>query len=90
MRATLVHFIWAALLNTKFGSKLTTELLDAHEQNPDQPEEEKSMDLANNRRGLIVSSELIKSKKSEDSVFLRQFLTDLKDGKIVVLKRRNK
>lgn len=84
------HFIWAALLNAKFGSKPTAELLDAHEQNPDQSEEEKSMDLANNRRGLIASSELIKKKKGDDATFLKQFLTDLKEGKIVVLKRRNR
>lgn len=84
------HFIWAALLNAKFGSKLTTELLDAHEQNPDQPEDEKSMDLANNRRGLIASSELIKNERIDDALFLKQFQTDLKEGKIVVLKRRKK
>lgn len=84
------HFIWAALLNTQFGAKLTSEILDAHEQNPDQPEEEKSMDLANNRRGLIVSSELIKDKKYDEGIFLKQFLTDLRSGKIVVLKRRKK
>lgn len=82
------HFLWAALLNAKFGTKITTELLDAHEQNPDQPEDEKSMDLANNRRGLIASSELIKSNKNSESEFLKQFLSDLKEGKIIVLKRK--
>jgi hypothetical protein len=60
------------------------------QQNPDEPEEEKAMDLANNRRGLIASSELIKEKKTKESEFLNQFLTDLKNGKIIVLKRKKK
>lgn len=85
------HFIWAALLNShpQIGTQLASELLDAHEQNADEPEEEKAMDLANNRRGLIASTELIKKKQSRDSDFLNQFLTDLKEGKLVVLKRRH-
>lgn len=57
------HFIWASLLNIEFGLVVASEILDAHEQNPDQAETEKSMDLANNRRGLIISSKLIKGKK---------------------------
>ena len=84
------HFIWAALLNAEYGPKLASELLDAHEQNPNQPEDEKSMDLANNRRGLIASAELIENDKNSDAAFLKQFLNDLKDGKIVVLSRRVK
>jgi hypothetical protein len=84
------HFVWAALLNSTFGPSMTSEILDAHEQNPDEPEEEKAMDLANNRRGLIASSELIKEKKTKESEFLSQFLTDLKNGKIIVLKGKKK
>lgn len=84
------HFIWASLLNAEYGQTIASELLDAHEQNPDEPENERSMDLANNRRGIIASSELIKNKTASDSQFLSQFQKDLKDGKIIVLKRRRK
>lgn len=84
------HFVWAALLNVKFGQSLASELLDAHEQNPDEPAEERSMDLANSRRGLIISSDLIKSKKTQDTDFLNQFQLDLKSGKIIVLKKKVK
>ncbi len=81
------HFVWAALLNSKFGQSFASELLDAHEQNPKEPQAERSMDLANNRRGLIASNELIKISKNQESDFFKQFLDDLKAGKIVVLKR---
>lgn len=85
------HFVWAALLNRQFGAKTASDILDAHEQNPDEPEDEKSMDLANNRRGIIVSSEMLKrSKELKDAEILSQFLSDLNEGKIIVLKRRKK
>lgn len=58
------HFVWAALLNAEYGQTRSSELLDAHENNPEEPNDEKAMDLANNRRGLIASTDLIKSKKN--------------------------
>jgi len=82
------HFVWAALLNAKFGQTFSSELLDAHEQNPAETQAERSMDLANNRRGLIASTELIKNRKNQESDFLKQFIEDLKTGKIIVLKGR--
>jgi hypothetical protein len=81
------HFVWAGLLNEKFGSSVASEILDAHEANPDEPENEKSMDLANNRRGVIVSSRLISEKKMSPTEILNQFKEDLKNGKLVVLKK---
>lgn len=43
------HFVWAALLYKEFGIELSSNILNAHEQDPKQPQIEKSMDLANNR-----------------------------------------
>lgn len=83
------HFMWAALLNLNFGMKISNDYLDAHESNLDQSESERSMDLANNRRGLIISNEMIKQKKIKDEDFLNQFKEDLKNNKLIILKKRS-
>jgi hypothetical protein len=46
-----------------FGRERAEEILNAHENNPMQPEEEKSMDLANNRRGVSVAEIMLQNKK---------------------------
>lgn len=85
------HFMWAVFLNQDFGEKTSMKILDAHEQNDSQPESEKAMDLANNRRGILISTEIIaKSKKVTEADFLEQFKKDIIDGKLIVLKRRTK
>lgn len=56
------HFLWAALLMESLGREKSEDILNAHENNPQQPEDEKSMDLANNRRGISVAERLIKNK----------------------------
>lgn len=84
------HFMWACLLNNKLGQKTASEILDAHEQNPNEPQQEKAMDMANNRRGIIASDVLIKAKKTKELDFLNQFKQDLKDGKLIVLRGRKK
>lgn len=84
------HYIWAGLLNFEFGQADANQILDAHEQNPLSPEAEKAMDLANNRRGIIVSSELRSKKTIEESKLLEQYKADLSNGKLIVLKRKKK
>lgn len=54
------HFVWAATLTEAFGREHAEEILNAHEQNPLQPEEEKSMDLANNRRGVSIAEKMLR------------------------------
>lgn len=77
------HFVWAVLLAKEMGGETAQEILDAHEQNPDQPAEEKAMDLANNQRGVTFAKG---SKDFSDDEVLREFNKLLKEGKLVILK----
>ncbi len=47
------HYIWAGLLTKELGIEMAQTFLDAHEENPLQPNDEKAMDLANNRGGIL-------------------------------------
>ena len=49
------HYIWAGLLTKELGAERAQTFLDAHEENTLQPNEEKAMDLANNRGGILVA-----------------------------------
>ena len=46
------HFVWAVLLTQSLKFERAQQILDAHEQEPTQPAEQKAMDLANNQRGV--------------------------------------
>lgn len=81
------HFLWAALLTNSFGREKAEDILNAHEQNPRQPEEEKSMDLANNRRGASIAEKLIQEKRFSESTVIEQFKLELKKGNLVILKK---
>ena len=48
------HYMWAGLLTKELGPEMAKMFLDAHEENPLQTKEEKSMDLAKNR-GAVFS-----------------------------------
>ena len=50
---TCHHFVWASLLYKEFGTDLSTQVLNAHKKDAEQPVQEKSMDLANNRLGFL-------------------------------------
>jgi hypothetical protein len=80
------HFVWAALLTQEFGSKFAQQILDAHENEPTQPAEEKAIDLANNQRGVTLIRDLGKDKRATEEDLLKGFLKQLKEGKVVVLK----
>lgn len=84
------HYVWAGLLNFELGQSDANQILDAHEQNPLEPETEKAMDLANNRRGIIVSSELQTKKTADEVILLDRFKSDLSNGKLIVLKGKKK
>ena len=77
------HFIWSALLYKEFGSKLSVEILNAHEKNLNQASQEKAMDLANNRLGLIEAQNL---KKINDESILKSFQKNLKSKNFIILK----
>jgi hypothetical protein len=84
------HFVWAVLLDKSLGSETSEQILDAHETNSGEPENEKAMDLANNRRGLIAAKKFDSSKEGWQSSIIKQFKDDLNSGRIVVLKKRKK
>ena len=84
------HFVWAALLYKTFRIDFSQKILDAHEQDNKQPVEEKAMDLANNRLGLITAEELLRKNKLNESTVLKSFQKNLKSGNLVVLKEINK
>ena len=71
------------------GSTATSQFLEAHEEDPKQPANERAMDLANNRLGALVAIELMKSKKkfSDESIFI-EFENAVKSKKLVILKER--
>lgn len=81
------HFVWAALLTESFGREAAEDILNAHENNPAQPEAEKSMDLANNRRGVSVAEKIIKDHKFDKDKIIENFKSELKSGNLIVLKK---
>lgn len=84
------HFIWASNMNKKLGSKLTDEILNAHEIDVEQPLREKAMDLANNRVGMVSSELLIKENKFNDEEVLKDFKTRLKKGQFIILEKKRR
>ena len=84
------HFVWASLLRKSLGSDLAQKFLNAHEQQVGQPENEKAMDLANNRAGLLVAERLLKEKNFSEEKVVREFESALKRKEIIVINRKFK
>lgn len=84
------HFVWAGLNTKELGSKDAQKFLNAHEQEPTQPEKEKAMDLANNRAGVLIAEELIKNNKFSIEELIQRFQKTLDAGELIVLKARIK
>lgn len=68
------------------GSLKAKSVLDAHENNPKEPLDQKSMDLANNRAGIFAAEQLLKNKNFSLPELKKEFLKQLKDGSIIVIK----
>lgn len=79
------HFCWAALLNKEYGSVDATDILNAHEQDPKQPENERAMDLANNRLGILSQEKLEKEGNLGDDKLLEEFERNLEKGNLVIV-----
>ncbi len=58
--------MWAGLLTKELGPEMAKIFLDAHEENPLQTKEEKSMDLANNRGVILVAEKLKKLNELDE------------------------
>jgi hypothetical protein len=84
------HYIWAGLNTEKLGAEKAQKFLNAHEQEPTQPANEKAMDLANNRAGILAAESLIKEKKFSEEELTKRFQKALSQGDLVVLKPRVK
>ena len=80
------HYLWAAHLANKLGADMAQKFLNAHEQESHQPENEKGMDLANNRAGILLAEKLVRSKIFDDDKVVEGFKSALKNKELVVLK----
>lgn len=79
------HFVWAGLLLEKHTENDVRKVLDAHEQDDNQLEAERGMDLANNQKGLFSARRLIETKKFSPESLLESFEHELAKKGIVVL-----
>ena len=66
------------------------KILDAHEDSPEEPTEERAMDMANNRAGILSCERLMESGGCNDKNELTEFETELRTGRIIVLKSRHR
>ena len=82
------HFVWAALLVNSLGKDFANRILNAHEDEPEQPESERRMDLANNLKGLEAADRIIRKGKMESSALVEEFKRQLHDHKLIVLEPR--
>jgi hypothetical protein len=83
------HFVWSILLAKDLGFNFAEKILNAHENNPKGPEDERAMDLSNNRYGLITF-EKNKDIIWTDDKILTFFNVSLKENKLIVLKSSKK
>ncbi len=79
------HFMWAGLLTKELGEEKSKIYLDAHETNKLQTPEEKAMDLANNRAGILAAMKLIKQSTFSQSRLEQLGLNEMKQGTLSVL-----
>jgi len=82
------HFAWAGLLVMELGADTAQGFLDAHEAAPGNPADEKAMDLANNRAGILEANRLKASGELSEGAVEARAIDALKQGKLVILKPR--
>ena len=80
------HYVWAGMMAKHLGPDFEKNLLDAHEAEPNQPIDQKSMDMANNRAGILAANQLIRLNQYSNEKIVEIFMRDLKQGKLIVLK----
>lgn len=79
------HYIWAILLCRDIGEKDAEIILNAHEKNPKEPQNQQAMDLANNRLGLL-NYQKNKNGFETDYDIKNSFLDQLKKNKFIIIK----
>lgn len=80
------HFLWAGLLTFDIGSEKAKLFLNAHEQNPIQPADEKEMDEKNNEAGILAASKLIAEKRNTIENLEKVAINALDSKKLSVIK----
>ena len=81
------HFVWSALLYNKFGEDFSLKVLWAHEEGSINTEEQKAMDMHNNKLGFDFSARLLGLPGGfEKQKLIPAFLNHLKSGSFIVLK----
>lgn len=84
------HFMWSALMAREIGTELATQFLDAHEKNPNQKPEQRAMDLANNREGLLAFERLKSKTKVTDEDIIQEFQNRFDGKNLSILKPQKK
>ena len=84
------HYIWALLLIKELGLDFTQKILESHESNPKEPEEERKMDVFNNTLAINNFKNLDKNKNISDNEILALFKEQLKKKTLNILKPRYK
>ncbi len=82
------HFVWAALMTGKLGSEMAVKFLNAHEEDSKQPKDERSMDLANNRAGVIAGERLKKTNELSEESVMKLFDKSIRSHELVIMKSR--
>jgi hypothetical protein len=82
------HFMWAGLLSKELGSDLAKKFLDAHEAGPNNGEEERAMDLANNREGLLTADRLRKNSQLSEDNLIKEAKLSLDQKRLIVLRKK--
>lgn len=80
--------MWALHLREELDSEDAEKILNAHENNPNQPIEEKSMDLANNRLGLLTYNNLKTKDSISEKSFIEEFRKSMRENKLIIIKPR--
>ena len=87
------HFVWAGLMTRDLDQPTTQKFLGAHELNPRQPLDEKTMDTFNNERGIQAAEQLLKSGSFKDDDFFNYAVKEIEEGRLKILnyeERQNK
>lgn len=83
------HYVWGMLLARKLGVDVADKILTAHEANPNEKIQAKSMDLANNKSALVQFGLLNKGAELKDSEILVSYKAQLEKGALVVIKPKS-
>lgn len=85
------HFAWSMYMSNSLGTDRALAILNAHENNPREPSEERSMDLANNRLGILTYQKMIAEKRDINSESISEaFKRNLKQNNFIVISPKYK